>query len=83
MDDVEDAAWDRITVETLPNDEVSFDPKEDDDQRVRAIAEVVRRRGQTKFRRQLLEAYSNTCAVTGCDAFEALEAAHITPYLGE
>lgn len=83
LGDVEDAAWDRVAADTLPNDEVSFDPKDNKDQRVRAIAEVVRRRGQAKFREQLLEAYSSTCAVTGCDAVEALEAAHITPYLGE
>lgn len=83
LGDVEDAAWDRVSAETLPDDGSSFDPKDSKDQRVRAIAEVVRRRGQAKFRKRLLDAYSNTCAVTGCDAVEALEAAHITPYLGE
>ena len=29
-----------------------------------------------------MQAYGNTCAVTGCDAIEALEASHIVPYLG-
>ena len=53
------------------------------DQRERAIAEVVRRRGQQGFRVALLAAYSGRCAITGCNAVEALEAAHIEPYRGE
>src|SRR5262245_42509124 len=35
------------------------------------------RRGQPKFREKLLSAYGGRCAVTGCDAEAALEAAHI------
>ncbi len=30
----------------------------------------------------MLAAYQGTCAVSGCDAVEALEAAHIIAYLG-
>ena len=30
----------------------------------------------------LIAAYGGRCAVTGCDAVEALEAAHIVPYRG-
>lgn len=30
-----------------------------------------------------MEAYGNRCAITGCDATQALEAAHISPYLGD
>ena len=52
------------------------------DQRQRALREVVQRRGQPEFRKRLLEAYDYSCAVTGCDAVAALEAAHIAPYLG-
>jgi len=52
------------------------------DARERIIASIVRRRGQPEFRRKLLEAYDGQCAITGCDAAEALEAAHIVPYLG-
>ena len=38
------------------------------------------RRGQGPFRSKLLRAYQTCCAVTGCDAESALEAAHIIPH---
>ncbi len=78
-----DSGMDRAKAETLAPPETDFDPKQRRDQRAKAIAEVVRRRGQSKFRKALLEVYGGKCAITGCDALEALEAAHITPYLGE
>jgi hypothetical protein len=59
-----------------------FEPKNVADERERRITEVVQRRGQPKFRRSLLTAYSKQCAVTRCDAVAALEAAHIAPYRG-
>jgi predicted restriction endonuclease len=37
---------------------------------------------QPDFRNGLIEAYGGRCAVTGCDAVAALEAAHIVPYTG-
>lgn len=46
----------------------------------RTLREIVQRRGQEHFRDQLLVAYGGRCAVTGCDARAALEAAHIEPY---
>jgi putative restriction endonuclease len=52
------------------------------DSRERARREVIRRRGQPEFRAQLLRAYGGICAVTRADAPQALEAAHITRYLG-
>jgi hypothetical protein len=52
------------------------------DARTRAITAVVRRQGQVEFRQRLLAAYGRRCAVTGCDAVDALEAAHIGPYRG-
>ena len=52
------------------------------DARERVIAAVVRRRGQPEFRKALIEAYDSSCAITGCNAVEALEAAHISPYRG-
>lgn len=61
----------------------SFDPSNEQDGRERIIASIVRRRGQIKFRRSLLEAYDGKCAVTDCAITEILEAAHITPYLGD
>lgn len=53
------------------------------DARERIIAAITLRRGQPKFRRQLLDAYEGRCAITGCDAEAALEASHIIPYGGE
>ena len=59
-----------------------FEPVNDVDLRERTVRAVVQRRGQPEFRKQLISAYDGHCAVTGCDAIAALEAAHITPYLG-
>ena len=53
-----------------------------EDSRDRAIASIVRRRGQPAFRRALIEAYGGRCAISGCDAEAALEACHIRPYMG-
>ena len=53
------------------------------DDRERAVALVVRRRGQPGFRKALLEIYGGKCAISGCDAEPALEAAHIMGYKGE
>lgn len=41
---------------------------------------IAARRGQKKFRNALLKAYKNTCAISGCQFEEILEAAHIIPY---
>jgi len=60
-----------------------FDPKNDTDARERVTASIVKRRGQPAFRQALMVAYSGKCAISGCDAREALEAAHIIPYMGE
>jgi hypothetical protein len=43
-------------------------------------AQINRRRGQGAFRDRLREHYDETCAITGCKAIEALEAAHIIPH---
>jgi hypothetical protein len=44
---------------------------------------ICERPGQGKFKDDLLERYRNRCAVTGCEIGAILEAAHISPYLGE
>lgn len=54
-----------------------------DDQRWRVFTAVAQRRGQQVFRRRLIRAYGGTCAISGCDAVAALEAAHVVPYLGD
>lgn len=74
----EDAALDRARVATEP-----FDPAIGEDSRQRKLRQIAERKGQPRFRRMLLEAYGGRCAITGCDAVQALEAAHIAPYRGE
>lgn len=60
-----------------------FSPSSVEDERKKTLREIVSRRGQGRFRESLLEAYHGKCAVSGCDALSALEAAHLIPYLGE
>ena len=60
-----------------------FKPASVDDARKWIERTIVERRGQPLFRAELIQAYDGRCAVTGCTAVEALEAAHIVPYLGE
>lgn len=61
----------------------TFDARNDQDLREKALAQVARRRGQAAFRAALLEAYGGKCCITGCALKGTLEAAHIAPYLGE
>lgn len=69
-----------LTVERHPD----FDAARSfEDLRERSMAAVYRRHGQAAFRNDLLQAYDGRCAITGCDASEALEAAHIVPYRGD
>jgi hypothetical protein len=75
-----DAAHDRAKASTIPL--ADFDVDHVEDARERQIAEIIRRKGQPKFRAALISAYNGCCAVTGCNALEALEAAHIVPYNG-
>ena len=66
------------TVEEAP----AFDPAMVTDERDRRLIELAVRQGQDRFRAMVVEAYDARCAITGFDAVEALEAAHITPYKG-
>jgi hypothetical protein len=76
-----------VQLENASSSELSnageFDPSGVTDARMRTMASIVRRRGQPKFRKDLLEIFDGRCPVTGCDATEALEAAHIVPYMGD
>lgn len=47
-----------------------------------ALAPAIQRLKKSAFRAALLEAYQGRCAITGSDAPEALEAAHLLPYRG-
>ncbi|MBD8644186.1 HNH endonuclease [Stenotrophomonas sp. CFBP 13724] len=59
-----------------------FLPGTVEDQRDRVLASVVQRQGQREFRRALLQAYRNKCAITDCGVVDVLEAAHIYRYMG-
>jgi hypothetical protein len=61
------------------DDQLSSSEGEEVDRVLRAI---IQRRGQPAFREKLMAAYKGRCAITGCDATAALEAAHIRPYSG-
>lgn len=60
-----------------------FDPKNVADGRAKVLAEVTRRQGQSRFRKDLIAAYDGKCAITGCRIRPLLEAAHIYPYKGK
>ena len=53
-----------------------------EDAKRRVISSIVSREGAGQFRLKALRAFNDTCAVTECNAIDALEAAHIVPYLG-
>ena len=59
------------------------DPTSIEDGRKKIERMVTLRQGQPAFRKALLDAYERRCAVTGCPIDDVLEAAHISPYLGE
>jgi hypothetical protein len=74
LDSFEDHAGDYVSE--------PFDPKNVADGRQRVIAAIFQRLGQRAFRRRLLSAYEEQCAVTRCTTIWVLEAAHIIPYRG-
>lgn len=62
---------------------IPIDPLSDEqDERERVLAWIVRRKRQSDFRKQLLAAYNGRCAVTHFDVEPTLQAAHISSYLG-
>ena len=67
---------------TLALNDGYFDPNGIEDARSRTLGLIVRRRGQPAFRKELLKAYGEMCAVTAFDSEHALEACHIMPYQG-
>jgi putative restriction endonuclease len=59
-----------------------FSPAGIEDERIRTLQLIAQRRGQSGFRRTLLDAYGRRCSITGYEAEASLEAAHIIPYRG-
>lgn len=60
-----------------------FDPAVIREETIQVARTIKSRRGQPQFRKALLKAYGNTCAISGCRFSEVLEAAHVYPYKGE
>ena len=55
---------------------------EEQQARKKIQTDISRRQGGGKFRQKLLDAYGRRCAITDCNADDALEAAHIRTYEG-
>ena len=55
-------------------------PTTADEGRKRILASIAVRRGQLRFRNELLVRYQNRCVVTGTEFTSVLEAAHIIPF---
>src|SRR5690606_2282318 len=60
----------------------SLEPSDSKQARQAVVDTIIRRRGPPQFRHALLEAYDYRCAITNCNAVEALEAATILPFRG-
>lgn len=59
-----------------------FDPTTVEDARKRILRSIAQRRGQKRFREDLIAAYQGRCAISGSAVRDVLEAAHIYPYRG-
>lgn len=71
---------DELAIQEYIDIEGYFTPKNLEEAKKRITISIVQRRGQPEFRKNLLIAYNYRCAITDCNAEEALEAAHIYPY---
>lgn len=71
-------------LDELPEDErrIVIDYDGLDDRRIVEVRQI-RREQQGRFRNELLNAYNGTCAISGTDVPEVLQAAHINPYRGK
>ncbi|BFM38811.1 HNH endonuclease [Synechocystis sp. LKSZ1] len=68
---------------TEDNENNSFDPSSIKDERTKTAVMLVQRRGQKKFREELISLYDGKCAISGTNTIEVLEASHIVPYFGD
>lgn len=72
-----------LSEEVECSNETVFNPSSLEDARKKIHSAIVLRQGQGEFRKKLIEAYNGCCAITGANAEQALEAAHIISYKGE
>lgn len=79
--ELREPVFDQIDLEMLltANEE---DNATERDERERVAATMVRRKNQSRFRKMLLEAYGGRCAISRYNTEPALQAAHISSYLG-
>ncbi|WP_188449915.1 HNH endonuclease [Sphingomonas psychrolutea] len=75
-------ATDRYDLATLAG-LTPFYPTNQEDGHNQIERMVTLRQGQRSFRNSLMAAYERRCAITACEIDEVLEAAHISPYMGE
>lgn len=68
--------------EHIVEEEGFFSPKDIVDARKKSLKSIVQRQGQPGFRKKVLRAYDGKCPITECEIEEALEASHISPYMG-
>ena len=62
------------------NEHIEFDPDNIDFKKEKVLRSVTYRRGQKKFRDNLLKVYDSECVMSGCTEEDVLQAAHILPY---
>jgi len=67
----------------LENIIVGFNPQNFNESIEKTLREITLRRGQLKFRSQLIKIYDGKCAMTETNVIQVLQAAHIFPYKGE
>ncbi len=73
----------RGTESDVEDDDFNADPSQEGNAGSplnKVMRSILERRGQPKFRRDLLKLYNDRCCVTGCAVMDLLEAAHINPY---
>ena len=70
-----------VSAPTKPKSKFDVDSIIDDREKRLKLAHV--RKGQKKFRNQIMDAFKGRCLITGCDIAQALQACHIYSYLGE
>ena len=78
----------RSTLTSLNDDDASEKELDEyvptgEDRREVVLSQIRARRGQHSFRELLRKQYGDRCVITGCRTPGVLEAAHISPYLGE
>lgn len=71
-----------VDVQEKIKDDDCFKADNIKDAREKILASIVRRQGQSGFRKTLLQAYNGKCCITDCDVEAVLDAAHIIPYQG-